>query len=390
VADRRIGVLYFSNSLVRAGTEEHILTLLRGLDRRRFRLHLACTPELAERLDGDVPPDVPVFPLRLRRPSDVGGALALARLLESRRIDVLHSHLFWASLFASPVGRLCRVPLVVETPHLRELWRRGWKRSYAIDRLAGRFVHQYIAVSEANRRYLLQDKRLPAHKIVVIHNGRDISVFDPGRRPPVGLREALGFADTDPVLVVVGRLEPQKGHRVLLEALPAIRSRFPSVRLVCVGEGSLRGALEGLAAERHLDDSVRFVGHRSDVIDWLALADITVLPSFYEGLPLAAIESLAAGRPMVATDVDGSPEVVVHERTGLLVPPGDPVRLAGAVCRLLADPALRARLAVAGRHWVAELFDQRRQVQRTAALYLVRVSPHTLAEPRLVGSGGAR
>ncbi len=388
-----ISVLYFSNTLARGGAEEHILTLLRGLDRSRFRAHLVCTPEVADRVRRDVPADVDLIQLRLRKPGDVGAALSLVYILRRRRIDVLHSHLFYSSLFASPIGKLCRVPLVVETPHVREQWRQGLKSHYVVDRLAGRFVDQYIAVSEANRRYLIEEKGLPPQKVVVIHNGSDLRRFSPQHRGPAGQRQSLGFKNDDPILVVIGRLEPQKGHRVLLEALPAIRQQFPDVRVVCVGEGALRGDLERQADESGLGDSVRFVGQQSNVQDWLALADVTVLPSFYEGLPLAAIESLAIGRPMVASAVDGTPEIVVDGQTGLTVPPGDPVQLARAISRLLGDPALREKLVAAGRDWVLERFGEERQVQRTEALYqlaLARRGRLTRPEAGLAAVGGRR
>jgi glycosyltransferase involved in cell wall biosynthesis len=387
-------VLYFSNSLVRGGAEEHVLTLLRGLDRTLFRPHLVCTPEVASALRPDLPRDVEVTPLRLRRPGHLGAALRLARLLRARRVDVLHSHLFYASLFASPVGRLCRVPLIVETPHVREHWRRGrLKGHFVVDRLAGRCVDRYIAVSEANARYLVGEKGLPARKVTVIHNGCDLGRFDPARRPPPGLRERLGFGPADPVLLVLGRLEPQKGQRVLLEALPAVRERFPRCRLVCAGEGALRGELEALAQSLGLDEAVRFVGFQADVGEWLALADLTVLPSFYEGLPLAAIESLAAGRAVVATAVDGTPEVVVDGRTGLTVPPGDAAALARALCRLLTDAEERLRLGRAGREWVTEHFDQRQQVVRTQDLYLaarVEIAPSPRPVPAAASLGASR
>ncbi len=115
---------------------------------------------------------------------------------------------------------------------------------------------------------------------------------------------------------------------------------------------------------------MRFTGYQSNVADWLALADMTVLPSFYEGLPLVAIESLAAGRPVVATAVDGTPEIVLDGKTGILVPPGDQARLAEAICRLLRQPELRLRLGRAGRRWVLERFSQEQQIQGTHQLYL--------------------
>lgn len=368
--DRALSVLHFSNTLARGGTEEHIIFLLRGLSRDRFRLHLVCTPEVAEKIRPDVPVDVELLPLRLRKPTEVAAALRLARIIRTRRVDILHSHLFYSSLFASPIGRLCRVPLIVETPHVRERWRRGWKSNYALDRLMSRSVDYYLANCQANARYLVEEKRLPPQKVVMIYHGDDLKRFHPSHRPPDGLRASLGFDQSDPVLVLIGRLEPQKGHRVMLEALPTVRSRFPRARLVCVGDGGLRDELEREVATRGLQEAVRFVGHRANVADWFALGDVTVLPSFYEGLPLVPIESLAAGRPVVATAVDGTPEIVVTGKTGVTVPPGDQNALATAVCELLGDPTRRQELGRAGREWVLEHFSEEQLVQKTADFYL--------------------
>ena len=390
---RRISVLYFSNARVRGGAEEHILTLLRRLDRTRFAAHLVCTPAVATKLRGDVPADVGVTPLTLCHPRQLRAAVRLARIIRARRVEVLHSHLFYASLFASPIGRLCRVPFIVETPHISERWRQGLKGHYVVDRTVGRCVDRYVAVSEANGRYLTEEKRLPAQKVVVIHNGSDLGRFDPRRAAPPGLRKSLGFAENDPIIVAVGRLEPQKGHAVLLDALAVVRRTLPAVRLVCVGEGGLRAALEAQVVALGLSDAVRFVGQQTNIPDWFALGDVTVLPSLYEGLPLVAIESLACGRPMVATAVDGTPEVVVNEETGLTVPPNEPAPLAAALTRLLGDPALRARFARAGRERVVAGFSDRIQVARTEALYELGVGRERgVSTPgiQLVTAGGSR
>jgi glycosyltransferase involved in cell wall biosynthesis len=368
---RRASVAHFTAAEVRAGVEEHILTLLRGLERRYFRLFLMCRPEVARKLGADVPRDVEVEPLDLGRLGPVVAAGRLARFLSDRHIDLLHSHQFSASLLASPIGTLCRVPVIVETPHLREAWRKGWlKGSFVLDRLVGHCVDYYIAVSEANARYLVDEKGLPSRKVVVIHNGIDLSRFDPNHMAPLAMRTDMGFADDDPVLVVLARLEPQKGHLNLLEALPIVLREFPRVRLVCVGEGAQRSEIEQQARASGLQESVRFVGYQSNPADWLALAAFTVLPSHFEGLPIAAIESLAMGKTMVATRVDGTPEVVVDGKTGLTVPPGKPAALAEAICRLLGDPDLRQRLGQAGRDWARLGFSQEEQVRKTGELYL--------------------
>jgi glycosyltransferase involved in cell wall biosynthesis len=368
---RPITVAHFTNALARGGVEEHVLTLVRGLDRGLFRAVVISPEPVAALLKPDLPADVALEPLTLRKPTQAGAFWALARILRRWDVDVLHSHQFYASLFASPAGWLCRVPVIVETPHVREYWRQGGlKGRFFVDRVAGRFVDRYIAVSEANGRYLGGTKRLPADKITVIHNGSDLTRFDPNLRPPEGLRTSLRFGASDPVLLVLGRLEPQKGHRYLLDAMPAVLSEFPNARLVCAGDGSLAEELKAEARTLGVDGAVRFVGFQQDVSTWLALADLTVLPSLFEGLPLVAIESLAAGRPMVATAVDGTPEIVVDGMTGLTVPPADSLSLADAIRRMLRDGDLRRRMGEAGRRWVQERFSQQRQVQETEQLYL--------------------
>jgi glycosyltransferase involved in cell wall biosynthesis len=320
MSSEKIPLLFFSNSTVRGGAEEHILTLLRLLDRELFQFHLVCPPECAEKLAADLPADVELVRLSLQKPFEWGPGRSLARILRDRQIGILHSHLFGASFAASPIGKLCRIPVVMETPHIREAWRHGLiKGHYAVDRIIGRCVDHYIAVSAANGKYLLEEKGLPGRKIHVIQNGCDLKKFDPDHRAPEGMRGSLGFDEADPVLIVLGRLEPQKGHRFLLEAMVAVQKEFRNIRVVCVGDGALRDDLAQQVREKQLEANVRFVGFQSNIPDWLAMANISVLPSLFEGLPLVAIESLGAQRAMVATAVDGTAEVVLNEKTGLTI-----------------------------------------------------------------------
>lgn len=366
-----ISVMMFSNATVRAGAEEHILELLRGLDRRQFQLHLACPEVLLTQYGKDIPEDVHVTPILLDRLFDMRGAIRLALTLRNQKIGILHSHMFRAGLFASPIGWLCRVPVILETTHVRETWRKGWfKSKFVVDRAVGHLIDRYIAVSEANSKYLIEEKRIPARKVTVIQNGCSMDRVNPEKAHPEGIRESLGFSKSDIVLIVMARLEPQKGHKILLQALSTVRAEFPNIRLICLGTGALKDELNSLARELKLNEIVRFVGFQSNVADWLAVADIGVLPSFYEGLPLTAVETLAAGLPLVATAVDGTPEVVLDGKTGLLVPPGDPAAMAGAIRQLARQSELRQKLAKAGREWVLQRFTIERQVEQTSSLYL--------------------
>lgn len=369
--DRRIAVMHFANEPVRGGAEEHMLMLLSYLDRTQFRPILAAPATLIELLRSDLPRDVEAISVDLQSAGDLAAAWSFARLLAKLRIGILHSHMFHASRLASPIGRMMRVPVTIETPHVREHWRKGpIKGRYVIDRLVARFVSAFIAVSEANGEYLRTEKRLPSQKIFVIRNGCSIERFDPARPALSALRTKLGIDQDAPVVLVLARLEPQKGHRVLLEAWKSVAHSYPTARLVCAGDGLLRAQLEAQASTLGIAGSVSFVGQQPNVPDWLALADFTVLPSFYEGLPLAAIESLAAGRPVVATAVDGTSEVVLDGKTGLTVTAGDSAALSAAISQMLASPEMVRTLGAAGRQFVLEHFSRERQVQQTEALYL--------------------
>lgn len=369
MSEARLTVCMFDNERVRGGAEEHMLCLLRGLDRRRFRPLLVCPAELLALLRPELPDDVAVLPLALYSHRQFGLMWELSSFFRREHVDVLHSHGFRPSLLASPVGRWAGVPVNIETPHVREYWRKGWKANYTVDRVAGRLVDHYIAVSEANKKYLVDEKKLPAKKVTVIRNGCGIERFAAPAVVPAGLKTRAGFAESDPVLVVAARLEPQKGHSVLLRAMASLKAEFPSLRLIMLGDGSLREQLQNEARGLGIESSIHMPGHSSDVRQWMSIADVCVLPSFAEGLPLFAIECLAMQRPMVASAVDGTPEIVVDGETGLTVPPGDVAALATAIARLLRDPIRAAQLAANGAKWVCERFTLERQIRETEELY---------------------
>ena len=177
---------------------------------------------------------------------------------------------------------------------------------------------------------------------------------------------------------MIARLAPQKGHRVLFDALPRVLERVPEARVRVVGHEELStvAELRAYAAGRGVADRVAFEGFRGDVPSVLRELDLFVLPSLWEGFGLVLLEAMAAGRPVVASAVGPIPEVVVDGESGLLVPPGDPEALARAIVRVLEDAVLAERLGRAGRARVEQVFGLDRMVERTDALYqeLVRAS----------------
>jgi glycosyltransferase involved in cell wall biosynthesis len=364
-----VRLLFVLTSPVRGGVEEVVLALLKRLDPGEFRLALAAPGPLLDAFAPDLH-DVRVEAeaVAVESPLDRAGLGRLSTFIRRFAADVVNPHLFRSTVVAAPLARW-HGARVVETYHGREGWRRGLVRgSFLPDRLMARCVDRVIAVSEAARTFLVRDKGYPARKITVVPNGRDLSVFRPGiAREPA--RKELGLDRTVPLVGVVGRLESQKGHGYLLEAWPSVVGEFPDARLLLVGEGSLRGALETRARALGVGDSLIFAGFRADVPRLLDAMDVVVLPSLYEGMPLTAIEASAMARPIVATAVDGTPEVVREGRTGRLVEPADPPALGRALRDLLRDPEGARRMGQAGRDWVLTRFDLDRQVAATAHVY---------------------
>jgi glycosyltransferase involved in cell wall biosynthesis len=378
-ADRTpIRLLYFLNAPgVPGGVEEHVAGLVRRLPADRFDITVVCPSSVRALFEPLARDGCQVVVLDLYRPGHLAAMRRLVGLLRARSIDIVHSHQFTATMYAAPLARLAGVPAVVETPHLREAWRRGWlKRSYLIDRLVYTAVDRFVAVSRANQLHLTETKGCRPDRVVQIHNGRDLTAFRPDLEGRASRRTALGVSDGELLVVHVGRLAEQKGHRYLLDAFADVRTRVPGARMVFVGDGELRVELERCVRERGWTHEVIFAGYRAEVRDFLAAADIVVLPSLFEGLPLAAVEAGAMGRPMVATDVDGTPEVVLHGVTGLLVPPADPVRLADALVELGTDAAKRERLGTAAREFVLGRFGVEQHVARHVDLYTRLVAHH--------------
>jgi glycosyltransferase involved in cell wall biosynthesis len=283
-----------------------------------------------------------------RHPLDSGVFSALRRLVCQRGIGIVHAHDYKTDVLALLLARAERVvPLATVhgwTGHSR---RERWLY-YPLDkRLLPRFP-RLIAVSGTIRRELLRRGVRP-ERVSTVLNGIDPRAFrrDPARGPAV--RAALGIAPDDVVLGAVGRLEPQKRFDRLLEVFAALRQGRPQLRLFLVGEGSTRGELETAARRLGIEGDCRLLGQRSDVADLHHAFDLFVQSSDYEGTPNVVLEAMALETPVVATDAGGTGELIEHGVHGLIVPPGDPVRLRAAIAIALADREGTARRAAAAR-----------------------------------------
>ncbi len=343
------------------GGEVSFLTLLEALDRARWA-PIAVVPAegmVAQRCRAmDIPIHVVPMPtLRWPGPTLLQSVVALTRLMVEANAFVVHANgsrvMVYAGLAAKWAGR----PVVW---HVRVADSDGW-----LDRVLFGLADRVIVNSHAvGRRFAWSD----TEKVRCIPNGVDTVRFAP-RPTAKDVRKRLGIAEAEPVVASVGRLVPYKGYGDLLDAAALVQGVRPDTRWVLAGDGTIRKELEAQSRKLGLGSRVHFTGWLDDVRDVLALCDVFVLPSRGEHFGRVLIEAMAMGKPVVATDGGGVPEVVRHGETGLLVPPGRPAALARAILTLLDDSACAASLGAAGRERVEREFSLSKHAAAIERLY---------------------
>jgi glycosyltransferase involved in cell wall biosynthesis len=369
--NKKIKITHFLNSKVRGGVENHVLLLLKYIDRERFEPVVVCPAALAKLIGGELQAmQVGVFELEVITPFDLRDMLRFVSFLRREKIDIVHAHLFNASRASHFLAKVAGVPITIETNHVREAWRKGrLKTWYAIDRFFARFTDCIIAVSKANAEYLFNVKGIARSKVRVVQNGIETKALHRENNSVSSIRAALGVSMNAPLITVVARLESQKGHCYLLEAVAEILSAHPEAIFLLAGDGVLAPELKAQAKRLGIENNIIFAGFRSDVHDLLRASTVFLLPSLWEGLPLVAIEASAVGLPIIATAVDGTPEVVKDGDTGLLIEPRSSGAIATAVIELLDDPERARKMGRRGASFVRAHFDVSRQVEETERIY---------------------
>ena len=316
---------------------------------------------------------VPVTIIDETRTGALGIVSGLTRFFREHRIDLVHTHRYKDSVLGALAAKLVGVPHVVRTVHgLREPMA-GWSavkfRVYeALDRaMLLFFADLVIAVSRGMADTLRQSGYRPT-SLTQIHNGIDLSAIAPRRRPDQVRRE-FGIPPQALVIGTAGRLSPVKGHAALLRAARLIQEHQPDAIFLIVGGGPLADQLHGQAVRLGIASACVFPGAREDVHDLIAAMDIFVLPSLSEGIPMAMLEAMALGKPVVASAVGGVPEVVQDQVNGRLVPPGDEQRLADACVQLARDHASAQMLGVRARRTVEERFSHEQSGRALIAAY---------------------
>jgi glycosyltransferase involved in cell wall biosynthesis len=364
----RIRILHVITSLGIGGAERLVISAVRGLPAPRFEHAICC---LAER--GPLAEEAEAAAVRVFCVGEYPGLrhpLAFARLVRivrTFRPTIVHTHLQSANLYGRLAARLARVPVVVTTEH--NVYAGKARRYIRVERVLARTTDALIAVSEEVRQFLSGQLSIAPSAIRVVRNG--VAAGAPSARGVAALRARLGEETGGGIrLGTIASMTSKKGHDVLLRAVARLHEQGLGCSLVLAGDGPERPRLEALVGTLGLRPHVHFLGTVSNAADVLAVIDLFVLPSLVEGLPLALLEAMSAGKAVVATSVGGVPEVVKSLENGLLVPPGSDTELAGAIATLVRSESLRHRLGAAARETIEGGFTEAAYLESLSALYV--------------------
>lgn len=360
MADKKIQILFVTDQLLIGGAERQLIEMCKRFDRDQFELFLFCTIAGGHLKDEFESLGVVVHVCEKKTIPHVSMIMQLARYIRSKRIDIVHSWLWYSTIVCYLSTRLSPKVVWIATVHGIHL---GFGRWHTLaERLAYRAVDHLTTVSHYNRRILLESVPESAGKSTVIFNGID-AVGDRGSSamsPTVGRGKVIGC---------IANFGKEKGHVFLVRAMSLVVEECPDVELLLVGEGALRPQIEAEISKSGLADRIHLLGRRDDVPDILARLDFAVLPSLIEGMPIAILEAMVARLPVVATRVGGIPEIVDDGETGLLVDSGNPEDLAGAMVRLLKNRREREMMGAAAYCRAVEVFGIARTLKSYEALY---------------------
>ncbi|MFH1787846.1 MAG: glycosyltransferase [Candidatus Altiarchaeota archaeon] len=357
-----INVLEFTTTLEVGGTERMLSYLVRGLDKEKFNVSVACLTHgglLADELSAD---GFDVTALKMRGKLDVAVIWRLYRLIREKRVDILHTYLFHANLIGRIVGKLAGVPVIISSERIMGL---EGRYRLLLNRFTAPLTSALSCNSEAVKKFMTDEVGLPGDKITVIHNGVDLDKFGVGADRK-SIRRKLGLKNGDVACMTVARLDRQKGVEHLIDAA----AMTPGAKFLIAGEGPLKEKLEELAKAKGLGKSVTFLGLRRDIPELLKASDVFILPSLWEGFPNVVLEAMAAGLPVIATDTSGTPEAVVQGETGLLVSPANANALSDALKSMISNPERMREMGRKGRARAERFFSLDEMIRKNEDFYL--------------------
>ncbi len=366
-------VLFIIWSLERGGAERFLAGLLHHLDRTKFQPTLCCLNWKGQWGEDVERAGIPVIALNKKGKVDLKAFRQLKRIFREGQFDIVNTHLWLADTMGRLAAIQTGVKTIVSTAQNVDIWKKGWHKQ--VDRWFGRRTQAVIAVSKAVKKYYHEDVGLPEDKIHVIPNAIDPETYNHVESVE-HLYEEFNLDKDNFVLACIGRLNMQKGHQYLIQAVARLKDSHPRLRILIVGKGETQAEMEQLSHTLNITDRLRFVGHRSDIAAILQFSHGLILPSIFEGLPLCVLEAMAASRPVIATDVGGTAELAIDQETAFIVPPRDVDQLAQAIAKLMDLPDHGQGMGQRGRKVVESNFSIQAITRQTEELFTTLVENH--------------
>lgn len=381
-------VIHVITRFDKGGASENTFLTVQGLDKNKYDVILirglseescmgteetaAVESNLSEAEKGGVKViTIPELVRSIHPLNDLKALFGLIGIFRDEKPHIVHTHTSKAGILGRWAAFFANITIIVHTPHGHVFWGyfNKWKTACFIllERMTASITDKIITLTEQEKKDHLRFKIAPDEKFTVIHSGVDLTAFSNARINAPAMREKLGISPEAFVVGTAGRLTPIKGQKYLLEAAAIISPRKPDLFFVFLGDGELASELSKMASSRGIKN-VMFLGWRQDVPEVMSTFDIFVLPSLNEGMGKVLVEAMALGKPIVASDVGGIPDLVIHNHNGLLVPPADVEGLVNSINELLHDPIKRKEMGDRGKVVAAD-YSAEAMIQKIDQLY---------------------
>jgi glycosyltransferase involved in cell wall biosynthesis len=374
---KKVKVLHIITHLPIGGAQDNTLLTVEGLNPEKYQVTLLCGPEgdWLKRLQkinyvrsiyfkSLIRPVNPMF--------DLIAAIQIFSHIRSEKYQIVHTHSSKPGVIGRIAARLAGATVVIHTihgfPFHKFMPRFIYFLCVWLERFVSRLSDKIITVSNLNLEKAVQLKLAPRNRFVNIYSGIQLEKFEFKKRQ-FHIRQSLGLTNDHIIIGLIGRLFAQKAPQYFVKAVPEVIRHYPKTRYILVGDGELRQSLICLVKELHIQDYVQFLGFREDVPDILNILDIFVLTSLWEGLGRSLTEAMAMAKPVVATAVEGVPELVIHNKTGLLVPPCNESAIANAIIYLIRNPKKAKQMGQTAQKNVREKFSVNKMISDIDNLY---------------------
>jgi len=366
-----INILFLIDKLAPAGTQINLLQIVKHLDRNKFNPKVIALMEGGELLDEFKSTGIDPIVLKVKRVYGLSGFRAfffLIRYMKREEIDIVQTHFLHADILGTFAAKIAGVSKIITARRDEGFWRK--KRQLFMNHFLNRYADYILANSEAVKEAVLTNEKVNSKKVNVIYNGVDLHHHYPSRELRENTRESLGIRDEEIIIGMIANMRHEvKGHRILIKALSFLHKQPYPFKVLLIGDGPLRNKFEQYAVRLKVSDRILFLGSRRDINALMNASDLICTPSLSEGFSNTILEAMAVGKPVLASNVGGNPEIVVDGETGILVRPRHAEALAQEISDLLNHQELFLKMGEAGRKQIENHFSAEKMAKEYEAFY---------------------